>query len=119
MTSSSSKTSDSVKRKLSDGCEKSNCRYGKSCYRTNPTHFEEFNHPLETDAKRAKYVFDKDKVSPKYFLSKVQGIDDCFNQETVAIGIEDILKDNHQELVESVQVCLYFLFWPISSCWFL
>lgn len=46
MTSSTSKTSDSVKRKLSDGCEKSNCRYGKSCYRTNPTHLEEFNHPL-------------------------------------------------------------------------
>ncbi|XP_057293372.1 tyrosyl-DNA phosphodiesterase 1-like [Hydractinia symbiolongicarpus] len=116
MTSSSSKTSDSVKRKLSDGCEKSNCRYGKSCYRTNPTHFEEFNHPLETDAKRTKYVFDKDKVSPKYFLTKVQGIDDCFNQETVAIGIEDILKDNHRELVESVQFSYIFdLTWLLKK----
>lgn len=98
------------------------CRYGASCYRKNPQHFEEFSHPedngkldttVEPKHKKIK-VDDADYCSgsgtssksnsKKYlslYLSKVRGLETEFNKE--ALSLKDILEKDAQHLQKSYQ----------------
>ena len=124
MASSPSKTF-SLKRK---GREEDNdihkipCKYGKDCYRKNEAHLQEFSHSKDTTTPGKKqkmhlesssFYFSND--NPILFTT-VKGIDDKYNQCTIAVDIEGILAENCENLEESVQFNYMFdVPWLISK----
>src|SRR4051812_34107012 len=107
------------------------CKYGNQCYRKNPLHFQEFDHPFDSKSRLASS--DVKNTSPStssaqtpkkklknsnetktdptidsnvlgFYLTKVKGIDRQHNEFTAKyIDLKDILNERNGRLLESVQ----------------
>jgi tyrosyl-DNA phosphodiesterase-1 len=114
------------------------CRYGNQCYRKNPIHFQEFDHPFDPKTrltasddnttqsmassstqnpnKRLKSSDAKTETEPTidsnilgFYLTKVSGIDDKYNEMTAkAIDLKEILSARNGKLLESIQMNYMF-----------
>jgi len=123
------------KRKL-DSIEKPVCQYGTSCYRKNPTHFQEYTH-LKDSCNSKKQKFEKKHVNDHpttsssknitfknpceekhgFYFTTVSGIDDCYNDSSIALSIKDILSEKASALVESAQFNYMFDVPWLISCY--
>ena len=88
------------------------CKYGRDCYRKNPSHFKEYSHPdvpqdqssddviiISDDSPPASkkhkqnepplidLSIDSVRCPPLFYLTKVRGIPDIYNTHNTAIGI--------------------------------
>ena len=86
------------------------CKYGRDCYRKNPSHFKEYSHPdvpqdqssddviiISDESPPAKkhknepplidLSIDIVRYPPLFYLTKVRGIPDIHNTHNTAIGI--------------------------------
>ena len=86
------------------------CKYGEDCYRKNPQHFKDFEHPWKEESKKRKLEeqIENDskaaKIEPNplnFFLTKVDGIDDIYNN-LVTVSLKNILSSEHGQLKESI-----------------
>lgn len=102
------------------------CMFGNACYRRNPSHFEEFQHPSELLQKRQLFTSGGQQVtsSPKrpklsqsptdqysgipygFYLTKIDC--DSSNDSPHSIAINDILDEKNGQLVESAQFNFLF-----------
>ncbi|XP_065052558.1 tyrosyl-DNA phosphodiesterase 1-like isoform X2 [Rhopilema esculentum] len=98
-----------VKRQAScdieENANKPMCKYGEKCYRKNPQHFKEFQHPKL--AKRQKLNCEELTATSRnhvpLYVTSVRGISAEYNQKNVAIGIKDILSEEDGDLEASAQ----------------
>lgn len=97
------------------------CMYGSACYRRNPSHFEQFQHPPEVVTNRSGQSGDEpnkrvkvetQSTSPEeifqnnpygFFLTKIGNSRCSNNKQHTFVGITDILNEQIGQLIESAQ----------------
>ncbi|XP_067680530.1 tyrosyl-DNA phosphodiesterase 1-like isoform X2 [Haliotis asinina] len=127
------KTSSSLKssKDLLSLDEKPLCKYGKECFRMNPSHLSEFHHSdmdsssvrtthiskklSGVNAKKSGLDIFKENQPLSFYMTKVTGIDDVYN-EYGSINIKDILSTSMGNLEASCQFNFMFeVDWIISQ----
>lgn len=89
---------------------KKECPYGKQCYSQNPEHLKQYRHSDQLQSKftnKSRSPMDQGQTTREnpfgFYLNKVHGIPSQFNNENLALGIQDILSAKHGKLRQSAQ----------------